>query len=146
MQTVQIQLLNKISVLPSRATSGSAGYDLCACLEQPITINPQEQFKIPTGIALSIGDPNVVGLMYARSSLAVKLGLSLINAVGVIDSDYRGELLACLFNNSKKAVTIENGQRIAQLVFTPIFTPTLLQVETLDETTRGAGGFGSTGA
>jgi len=130
---------------PFYATNGSAGMDLSACIDEPITLKPGERKLIPTGIAIALPNENCVGLIYARSSLGYKNGITLANCVGVIDSDYRGELLVALINLSEEEYTIAPSQRIAQLVITPIVRPEISIVEELPETIRGAGGFGSTG-
>lgn len=142
---LRVKLLNDNARIPQRATNGSAGYDLCACLENDITIAPGDICKVSTGIAISIDSPFWVGLVYARSGLAAKQGLTLINCVGVVDSDYRGELIIPMINHGKSEVVIKNSDRIAQLVLTPIALPRLIQVDSLEETERGSGGFGSTG-
>ena len=130
---------------PQRATEGSAGMDLCACIEEDRIIAPRQLVKIPTGIAIALPGPEYVALVYARSGLGIKHGVSLSNGVGVIDSDYRGEIMVGLTNLSDKLYTIHPGDRIAQLVVTPVVLPELERVEELDETGRGTGGFGSTG-
>ena len=130
---------------PSRATEGSAGMDLCACIEEDRIIAPRQLVKIPTGIAIALPGPEYVALVYARSGLGIKHGVSLSNGVGVIDSDYRGEIMVGLTNLSDKFYTIHPGDRIAQLVVTPVVLPELERVEALDETGRGTGVFGSTG-
>ncbi len=140
-----IKKLKEAAVLPQRATDGSAGFDLAACLDAPVTINPNEIVKIPTGISAALEGENAVILIYARSSLATKFGITLANCVGVVDSDYRGEILVALTNLGKSPYTIEAGERIAQMVITPIFTPEIEVADELSETSRGAGGFGSTG-
>lgn len=132
--------------LPSYATPGSAGMDLRACLEEPVTIMPGERAKIPTGIALQIPHAGIVGLVCARSGNAWKNGVTLSNAVGVIDSDYTGEIQVLLSNmDGHEPFTIHDGDRIAQILFLPVFQASLVEVEELEETIRGAGGFGSTG-
>jgi len=140
-----IKKLNENAIVPKQATTGSAGYDLSACIEHAITIQPNEIVKIPTGISVAFEEKNAVILIYARSSLATKFGISLVNSVGVVDSDYRGEIIVALSNFGKEPYTIEPNERIAQMVITPIFTPTVEVVQTLSETERGNGGFGSTG-
>ena len=130
---------------PSRATEGSAGMDLCACIEEDRIIAPRQLVKIPTGIAIALPGPEYVALVYARSGLGIRHGVSLSNGVGVIDSDYRGEIMVGLTNLSDKPYTIHPGDRIAQLVVAPVVLPELERVEALDETGRGTGGFGSTG-
>ena len=130
---------------PSRATEGSAGMDLCACIEEDRIIAPRQLVKIPTGIAIALPGPEYVALVYARSGLGIRHGVSLSNGVGVIDSDYRGEIMVGLTNLSDAPYTIHPGDRIAQLVVAPVVLPELERVEELDETGRGTGGFGSTG-
>ena len=130
---------------PSRATAGSAGLDLRACLDEPLTIAPRQLVCIPTGVAIALPGPEYVALVFARSGLGIKHGISLSNGVGVIDSDYRGEIMVGLTNLSHVPYTIHPGDRIAQLVVTPVVLPELERVEALDETGRGTGGFGSTG-
>ena len=130
---------------PQRATAGSAGMDLSACIEEDIIIAPRQLVRIPTGIAIALPGPEYVALVYARSGLGIKHGVSLSNGVGVIDSDYRGEIQVGLTNLSDVPYTVQPGDRIAQLVVTPVVLPELERVEALDDTGRGAGGFGSTG-
>ena len=130
---------------PQRATTGSACMDLAACMDEKITIAPRKLVKIPTGIAIALPGPEYVALVYARSGLGIKHGIALSNGVGVIDSDYRGEIQVGLTNLSDKPYTIHPGDRIAQLVVTPVVLPQLEWVEELDDTERGTGGFGSTG-
>ena len=144
MQPIAVTTLRAGAVLPSRATAGSAGYDLYACLPAPVEIAPGQIVTIPTGIAMAL-PTQTVGLLFARSSLGVKYGVVPANCVGVIDSDYRGELLVGLINHGKAPYTVQPGERIAQLVVTPVLTPPLQQVDRLDETARNTGGFGSTG-
>lgn len=132
------------AVLPKRATPESAGLDLSAHLDRPAVVGPGQIVKIPTGIAIGL-EATAVGLIYPRSGLASKYGISLANCVGVIDSDYRGEILVPVINHSTEAFTIQNGDRIAQLVISPVYLPEIEEAEELDETERGAGGFGSTG-
>lgn len=144
--TLKIKKLNENAIIPKRATSGSAGYDLSACLDAPLEILPHEIKKIPTGISCElVSDIDAAMLIYARSSLATKHGITLANCVGVVDSDYRGEIIVAVINQSDKPYTIEHGERIAQLVITPVLLPEVEEAQELSDTTRGAGGFGSTG-
>jgi len=143
-QRVNIKKLNENAVLPAYGSQSAAGADLYACIEQPVTILPGETKFIKTGIAMEIPE-GFVGLIYARSGLACKKGLAPANKVGVIDADYRGEIIAALYNHSKEPVTIEHGERIAQIVITPYLRADFLEVEELSDTVRGEGGFGSTG-
>ena len=145
MQTLKIKKLREDAVIPQRATSGSAGMDLRALLEEPLTLEPGGRASVPTGIAIGLPSPETVGLVFARSGLAIKHGLALSNGVGVIDSDYTGEIRVGLVNLSDTAYTIQPDERIAQLVVMPVCLPDILEVEELDQTERGAGGFGSTG-
>jgi len=131
--------------LPSYATPGSAGMDLRACVDAPVTIPAGDRAMIPTGLSIALPGPEWVALVYARSGLAIKHGLAPANCVGVIDSDYRGEVVVGLLNSSKEDYTVEPGERIAQLVIMPVTQARITVVDELDETARGAGGFGSTG-
>ena len=131
--------------LPQRQTEGAAGYDLCACLDTPVTLAPGEGFSFPTGFAAEIPQGLVGLLVFCRSGLGVKHGVSLPNCVGVIDSDYRGELIVPLRNFGDNPYTVQPGERIAQLVLLPVFLLPVEEVEELSQTQRGEGGFGSTG-
>lgn len=131
--------------LPSYATAGSAGLDLRACIDAPVTVEPGQRLSIPTGFAIALPDPGWVALIYARSGLAVKHGIALANCVGVVDSDYRGEIVVALQSCAGEAYTIQPGERIAQMVITPVAQAEIDVVDELDDTDRGAGGFGSTG-
>lgn len=143
---LKVKKLRTEAALPARQTQFSAGYDLFACTGEPITVRAGETVKIPTGIALELeGTREAVMLIYARSSLATKFGIAPANCVGVIDWDYRGEIIVALHNSSDKHYTISHGDRIAQLVITPVFTPQAVEAEELSDTDRGEGGFGSTG-
>ena len=142
---LQIMRLRPEAILPERQTPGSAGYDLSACLTEDLVIEPGDCVPVPTGIALCPDRKDVVLLVYARSGLATKHGVSMANGVGVIDSDYRGEIGVGLVNLGSEPYTVQPGDRIAQLMVVPVVQPTLTVVDTLDETERGAGGFGSTG-
>ncbi len=139
-----VKKLREGAMLPKRETIGSAGYDLCCLCEEPITVSPNERKLIPTGIAVEI-PVGTVGLVYSRSGLSLKHGIHMANDVGVIDSDYRGELKVPVHNRSDVTYTVNNGDRIAQLVITPILTPEIEETDELSETVRGEGGFGSTG-
>lgn len=130
---------------PRFATAGAAAMDLCACVDGPVTLAAGERALIPTGLAIALPDPGYVALVFARSGLGIKKGICLSNGVGVIDSDYRGEIGVGLVNLSAESYTIQPGDRIAQLMVVPVVQPALTFVETLDETERGAGGLGSTG-
>lgn len=143
--TLKIQKKNPKAILPKRATEGSAGMDLYACMEEEITLRPGDLAVIPTGIAIGLPGSDYVALVFARSGLGVKHGISLSNGVGVIDSDYRGEIQVGLCNLGNQPYTIRPEERIAQLVVTPVCLLPLEEVEVLDETGRGEGGFGSTG-
>lgn len=145
MDALRIKKLNENAILPCRGTSGSAGLDLHACMPSPVTIAPHELVQIPTGLAIALPNKQTVALIFARSGLGVKHGVSLSNAVGVIDSDYRGELCVGLCNVGGKPYTVEPGERIAQLVVMPVLNLPLEETDDLGETERGTGGFGSTG-
>lgn len=129
---------------PQRQTEGSAGFDLQACIEAPVTLAPGGSYAFPTGIAAEIPQ-GCAGLMFTRSSMGVKHGITLPNSVGVIDSDYRGELIVPLRNFGDKPYTVQPGERIAQLVIVPVALPRLEEARELSSTQRGTGGFGSTG-
>lgn len=144
MNTIRVKKLHSNAKLPTYGSAESAGADLYACLDEPITIEPGETAWIPTGIALEV-PKGCAGLVYARSSLGAKRGLAPANKVGVIDSDYRGEIRVVLLNHGKTAQTITYGERIAQFLITPVLTPAYEEVQELTDTQRGAGGFGSTG-
>lgn len=144
MSTVAVKKLRPGAQLPTYGTAQAAGADLYACLDAPVTIAPGETQFIPTGIALEVPQ-GCAGLVYARSGLACKRGLAPANKVGVIDSDYRGEICVVLYNHGPQAQTISHGERIAQLIITPVLTPAYEPVQELSETGRGEGGFGSTG-
>lgn len=142
---LKIKKLNENAVIPTMATPGSAGMDLRACIDSDVIINPGERALISTGLAIALESNAYVAYIYARSGLAVKSGITLANCVGVIDSDYRGELKVGLVNISDKPFTVSNGERIAQLVISPVIVPEIAVVSELDETERAQGGFGSTG-
>ncbi len=142
---LKIKPVRENATLPHRATDGSAGADLHAWLEAPLTVGVGERVRIPTGIAIGLPSKDTVALVFARSGLAIKHGLTLSNCVGVIDSDYTGEIQVGLINQGDAPYTIEPNERIAQLVIMPVFTPDFEVTDTLEETARGEGGFGSTG-
>jgi len=143
---VKVKKMNSNSMpLPTYATAASAGVDLCADLKERLIVNPGEDVKIPTGLAIELPSQSVVALVFARSGLASRHGLGLTNGVGVIDSDYRGEIQVLLQNLGHDPVTINPGDRIAQMAFMPVFHALFEEVSELKETPRGAGGFGSTG-
>lgn len=141
---IHVQLLSADARLPQRQTAGAAGADLFACIADTVGIPSGETTPIPTGLALEI-PPGYAGFIMARSGLAVSEGLAPANKVGLIDSDYRGELLIYLHNHSDVIRTIEPGQRIAQIVIVPVAAAAFVSVDDLSETDRGAAGFGSTG-
>jgi dUTP pyrophosphatase len=145
MESIKIKKVRMGAVIPKRATEGSAGLDLCACIESPVTLEPGGHAVFPTGIAVDVGGSDRAAFVYARSGLAIKHGVTLSNCVGVIDSDYRGEICVGLVNLYEAPYVIEPGERIAQLIVQPVLCPEMEEVQTLCETERGAGGFGSTG-
>ena len=130
---------------PRYATQGAAAMDLCACLDAPLTIPAGTRAVVPTGIAIALPSKDYVALMFVRSGLGIKKGICLSNGVGVIDSDYRGEVRVGLSNNSDEDYTVMPGDRISQLMVVPVMCPTPVFVDELDETERGEGGLGSTG-
>jgi dUTP pyrophosphatase len=145
--SIDYKILNSLveDYLPSYASKGSAGLDLRACIEHIQTLNPGETFLIPTGISIYIKDPNYAAVILPRSGLGHKHGIVLGNLVGLIDSDYQGELLVSCWNRSKNAFLINPLERIAQLVILPVMQAKFNKVEQFSETERGEGGFGSTG-
>ena len=144
MNAVRVKILREGARLPAYGSAQAAGADLYACLSDSVTVAPGETAFIPTGIALEV-PVGCAGLIYARSGLACKRGLAPANKVGVVDSDYRGEVLVALHNHGKAPQTVENGERIAQFVITPVLTPAYEVAEELSDTARNQGGFGSTG-
>ena len=144
MSVIRVKKLNPNAMLPTYGSSDAVGADLYACLEEAVTIRPGEIFWVPTGIALEV-PKGCAGLVYARSSLGAKRGLAPANKVGVIDPDYRGEIRVVLLNHSKEPQTLQPGERVAQFVITPVLTPVYEEAEELEDTQRGAGGFGSSG-
>ena len=144
MNPIRVKKLHPNAILPTYGSPEAAGADLYACLEESVTIAPGETYWIPTGLALEV-PKGYAGLIYARSSMGAKRGLAPANKVGVIDSDYRGEIRVVLLNHSKQPQTVCPGERIAQLLITPVRTPAYEESDSLDETSRGSNGFGSTG-
>ncbi len=144
MESVRVKKLCAKAIMPTYGSTEAAGADLYACLEEDITIAPGETAWVPTGLAMEI-PKGCAGLIYARSSMGVKRGLAPANKVGVIDSDYRGEIRVVLLNHGKQPQTVQHGERVAQMLITPVITPAYVESDALDDTDRGVGGFGSTG-
>lgn len=144
MQEVKVKKLYPNARLPVYGTAFSAGADLCACLDASVTLQPGETKLISIGISMEI-PTGYAGLVFARSGLATKRNLAPANKVGVIDSDYRGEFFVPLHNHGAVPQTVEHGERIAQMILTPYLTAKFIEAETLSDTARGEGGFGSTG-
>lgn len=144
MSVIRVKKLHEQAILPTYGSEEAAGADLYACLDTPLTVEPGATVWIPTGLAMEI-PKGCAGLVYARSGMACKKGLAPANKVGVIDSDYRGPVTVVLHNHGSEAQTISHGERIAQLVITPVLTPAYEVSDDLTETDRGQGGFGSTG-
>ena len=142
---INVKRVNKDAKIPYRATEGSAGADLFACVDIDIVIGPGERKLIPTGIAIELPDKGFGAFVFPRSSVSSRFGVSLANCVGVIDSDYRGEVKVPLINHSDEPYTVKNGDRIAQMVILPVILPVFSETDDLSETERGEGGFGSTG-
>ncbi len=149
MQKIQLKILDpRIGTdfpLPGYATDGSAGMDLRALLEQPLRIAPGETHLVPTGLAIHIGDPGLAAVLLPRSGLGHKHGIVLGNLVGLIDSDYQGQLFVSCWNRGSEAFTIEIGERIAQMLFVPVVRAAFEVVDAFDDSERGEGGFGHTG-
>ena len=144
MNAISVKRLKPTAKLPTYGSLEAAGADLYACLEEDVTIAPGQTVMIPTGLAMEI-PRQCAGLIYARSGLACKQGLAPANKVGVVDSDYRGEFMVALHNHGDKPQMVSHGDRIAQLVITPVLTPGFTEVKELTDTARAGGGFGSTG-
>jgi dUTP pyrophosphatase len=142
---MKIKKVREGAKVPQRATGGSAGLDLCACIDAPLTLEGGETALIPTGVAIALPSAEYGAFVFPRSGIAIKHGIGLLNSVGVIDSDYRGEIMVGVINQISESYTIEPGERIAQMVIMPVSTMPVVEVDELDETARGAGGFGSTG-
>ena len=145
MSVIKIKKLRENAKIPYRATPGSAGMDLYACLDEAVTIEPHRISLIPTGIAIELESADFVAYIYARSGLAIRHGVAPANCVGVIDSDYRGEVCVGLVNQTEEAFTIRPDERIAQMVIAPVVLPEIVIADELSDSERGAGGFGSTG-
>lgn len=143
--TVRVKKIRANAILPTYGSAEAAGADLYACLDADVVIAQGESAFIPTGLSMEI-PKGYAGLIYARSGLACKRGLAPANKVGVVDSDYRGEFMVVLHNHGNEPQTITHGERIAQLVVTPVLTPSFIECEDLTETVRADGGFGSTGS
>lgn len=144
MNPISVKRLRPNAILPTYGSQEAAGADLYACLEQEVVVEPGASAFVPTGLAMEI-PKGYAGLIYARSGLACKRGLAPANKVGVVDSDYRGEFMVVLHNHSNVPQTVVHGDRIAQLVITPVLTPAYCEVDELSDTERAGGGFGSTG-
>mgnify|MGYP004462697117 FL=1 len=144
METIAVKKLRAGAKMPTFGSEEAAGADLYACLDEEVTVAPGQTVFIPTGLAMAL-PKGYVGLVYARSGLACKQDLAPANKVGVIDSDYRGEFMIALHNHGKETRTVHHGDRVAQLVITPVLRPLYREEDSLDETARGTGGFGSTG-
>lgn len=141
---IRFKKLDERARMPQYGTEFAAGADLYACMDEPLTIGAGETIFVHTGIAMEI-PTGLVGLVYARSGLACKKGLAPANKVGVVDSDYRGEIMVALHNHSKEGITIADGERVAQMVIAPYVFAEYEEVSELEDTVRGTGGFGSTG-
>ena len=144
MDKISVKLLRPGARIPTYGTEASAGADLYACMQDKVEVGPGQSVMIPTGIAMEI-PKGYAGLVFARSSMGAKRGLAPANKVGVIDSDYRGEIRVVLHNHSGEPQSVEPGERVALLLIVPVFTPGFQEAEKLSDTSRGAGGFGSTG-
>ena len=144
MEPIRVKKLRSEATIPTYGSAAAAGADLYACLEEEVTIPAGKTVFIPTGLAMEIPS-GCAGLIYARSSMGTKRGLAPANKVGVIDSDYRGEVMVALHNHSQDDQTVQPGERVAQLVITPVFTSGFEETDDLTDTVRGIGGFGSTG-
>lgn len=144
MEKIRIKKLHPNAVIPTYGSLEAAGADIYACLDAAVAIPAGKTVFIPTGLAMEV-PRGCAGLIYARSSMGSKRGLAPANKVGVIDSDYRGQVMVALHNHSQEDQVVNPGERVAQLVITPVFTPGFREVDDLSETDRGSGGFGSTG-
>ena len=144
MSNIRVKKLRENAQLPTYGSQWAAGADLYACLDEAVTIEPHQTVFVPTGIAMEV-PVGCAGLIYARSSMGAKRGLAPANKVGVVDSDYRGEVMVALHNHGTTAQTVQPGERVAQLLITPVLTPVYEETQVLSDTVRGVGGFGSTG-
>lgn len=149
MKKIQVKLLDdrlgKEFPMPNHATQGSAGMDLCACIDEAVNITPGDSVLVPAGFAMHIDDPSIAAILLPRSGLGHKKGIVLGNLVGLIDSDYQGQVFISAWNRGKESVVINPGDRIAQLVFVPVIQAKLDVVNEFEESIRGVGGFGHTG-
>ncbi len=142
---VKIKKIKEDAIIPTYATEGAAGVDLYACIEKEVKLEPGEFALIPVGFAIELPDRNWGAFIFARSGLAIKNGISLTNCVGVVDSDYRGEICVNLKNFSREIYVVKKNERIAQMVIMPVATVSFFEASTLNDTIRGKAGFGSTG-
>lgn len=145
MSILKVKLVRPDAQLPKRETSGSAGHDLRACISEDVILHAGGSLRLPTGIAIEMESADYVAIIAARSSMAAKYGVTMANGIGVIDSDYRGEISVLLYNHSQEDFVIHPGDRVAQLLLLPVDLPDIVEVEELSQTQRGEGGFGSTG-
>ena len=145
MSILKVKLVRPDAQLPKRETSGSAGHDLRACISEDVILPAGGSLRLPTGIAIEMESADYVAIIAARSSMAAKYGVTMANGIGVIDSDYRGEISVLLYNHSHEDFVIHPGDRVAQLLLLPVDLPDIVEVEELSQTQRGEGGFGSTG-
>lgn len=141
---LKIKKLKENAKIPTRGTDGAAGFDLYACIDEPLTLNKGDTALIPTGIAIAVPE-GYAAFIHSRSGLSIKKGICLLNSVGVVDSDYRGEVCVGVIKATDGPYTIEPFERIAQMVIKQVCIPTLVETTELDDTDRGTGGFGSTG-
>ena len=141
---LKIKKVRENAKIPTRGTDGAAGFDLYACIDKPLTLNKGDTALIPTGIAIAVPE-GYAAFIHSRSGLSIKKGICLLNSVGVVDSDYRGEVCVGVIKATVEPYTIEPFERIAQMVIKQVCIPTLVETDELDETDRGTGGFGSTG-
>ena len=145
MERLPVKLIRANAKPPARKTTGSVGFDIAACLDEDVVVGPGETRMVGSGLALAL-DPGYAAFFYARSGLGIKHGMIPANCVGVIDSDYRGEIIVGLKNTSNESYTVSDGDRIAQMIIAKCELPELIFSDDLDETRRGGGGFGSTGS